>query len=225
MANEISNRTLAVLLMAAIATSLFGTFISLNKLNKIQPGLPGITGMASSNGTVSLEVTSLASFTVATNVNFGQIQPNTSGYFIDTDSDNDWAGGSANHCSDWTLTGASACSGLEIENDGNEVINLSFRTTTTPASLIGGTDPLFQFLVRNGNRSNSGDNGCTGTLGNTTWTNITAAFDYPICNTSTPNTGFNFTSANDMVTLEFRLWIPADAPQAGTSTATITISN
>jgi len=98
-------------------------------------------------GTVTLDVTGSASFKINSNVDFGTITPNSTGFWISTNSDNDWAG--STNCT----PASSACQGIVIENDGNEIINLSFNTSTGAATLIGGSSPAFNFLVRNGNQS------------------------------------------------------------------------
>jgi len=225
MSEQISNRTLAVLLVGAIAVSLFGTFISLEKLNSMG-GFGGITGMAT-NGTgyVQLDVTGLSSFTVvATTVNFGTIVPNASTFYITTNTDNVEGGVGATDCTGVT----SACSGIELMNDGNEVINVSFNTSSSATDLIGGTAPFFAFHVRSGNRSGAVDQGCNGSIpfnstGNS-WHNITPDTDYRICNsTSTLKSGFGYVDSADSITLEFNLSIPADAPVRSGSQADLTI--
>jgi hypothetical protein len=231
---EISNRTLAILLVGAIVVSLMGTFISLNKLSQIGPAqLNQMTGMYSINrsGTVLLGVTSSSSFKVNYNVDFGTIQPNATGFWISTDSDNTgWAGALAQNCSNATGN-LHSCSGLEIENDGNEVLNISFNTTMNASGLIGGTNPAFAFMARNGNLSGSVyQMGCNGTMPNSTlWTNIVANNSYILCNGSsigaTPSSGFGYVAGADKMTIEFNLTIPNDAPQKTSSTATIFLFN
>jgi len=219
MVQEITNKTLAFLLVGAIVISLFGTFISLSKLNAISPGLQGITGLAT-NGTgyVQLDVQSLASFRIeAATVDFGQITPNSTGFWISTESSNAWSG-SANNCSE----AAGPCAGIEIENDGNEVINISFNTTADADSLIGGTSPELFFKVVNGSRSGTLD-GCNGTIPYGVWTNLTSNTLFEICNGS-GNAGYSYIATGDRVTIEFNLTIPNDAPQR-TSQANITIWN
>ena len=225
MTNEISNKTLAILLVGAIFVSLIGTFISLNRLNQIGPmGLRGITGMQTAQGRVNLSVSGMASFTTNTNVDFGIITPNVTAYWISTNTDNIWAGGQANNCSD----ADGPCQGIEIQNDGNEILNITFNTTTNAASLIGGTGPSFMFNVRNGNRSGYGnENGCNGTLNyNVTgmWYEISAGTDYVLCN-GTKGAGLGFASGADKMTMEFNLTIPGDAPQSTDAVAVINLWN
>lgn len=223
MTNEISNKTLAFLLVGAIVVSLFGTFVSLDRLNKIDArDFELITGFATEGtGTVDLSVDALSSFRLAQiGVDFGTIQPNSTGFWISTETTNaPYSGG--NDCT--TVLGA--CSGIEIENDGNERINISFNTSFDADSLIGGTLPAFKFKIINGNRTGIGnENGCNGTiLHNVTWQEITADTVYPIC-TGTFNTGFMPQAQQDRITMEFNLTIPNDAPQAATQ-ATIELSN
>lgn len=224
----VSNKALAILLVGAIFVSLMGTFVSLNRLEQFQPtGLRGITGMYSDTGQVQLEVSELVSFTLNSNVDFGQITPNASQLWISTETNNSQWAGVANDCTD--LTGS--CFGLEIENDGNGLINLSFNTTSNASTFIGGTDqtPVFSFMMVNGNRSGFGnENGCNGTLGyNLSYTSITEDTDYLLCNNTITNSssGFNWEPGEDKMTMEFNLTIPTDAPQSGTKTATLTFFN
>jgi len=225
MTNEISNKTLAFLLIGAIVVSLFGTFVSLNKLNKISDyGLGGITGLITDSGTVTLDVSGLESFNVYTDVDFGSIIPNATKLWATTNTTNNWLGTFVNDCS----LPAGACQGLTIENDGNEVLNISFNTTEDAASLIGGTTPYFKFFTRNGNET-FGEGGCDGNIiynssSALVWTEILADTDYVICN-GTGGDGFDFQSGADTVTLEFNLTIPADAPKIQNSVADITIFN
>ena len=73
MADEISNKTLAFLLVVAIAISLGGTFVSMNRLNTLM-NLPGVTGFATANstGTANVTITASASIRFAVNnLDFG----------------------------------------------------------------------------------------------------------------------------------------------------------
>jgi len=238
MTQEISNKTLAFLLVGAIVVSLFGTFISLNRLDNIGPsGLRQITGMYtdSTTGTVQLNVQGDIAFSVVNSVNFGDVTPIT-GTLMNITTDNINAQGQGNDCT----TGAN-CMALEIQNDGNEVINLTFNVSTNAAGLIGGSAPAapgFYFYARNGNRTGvAASPGCTGNMSygrnnlglgaGTNWQSISTGANYSICvtnNTLAFTNGLNFTSGFDMVSIEFNLTIPADAVQ-GAKTATITIFN
>jgi len=228
MTDEITNKTLAFLLVGAILVSLFGTFISLSRLNQISDlGLFGITGRATS-GTVDLTVTGLQSFDVMTSVDFGTIQPNITSLWISTNSNNTWANDSGliNNCEKAT----DPCQGMVIKNDGNVVLNISFNSTEDAASLIGGAGPLFRFNVRNGNESGAtNEDGCSGAIPNNdsgaVWFDVAADTPYVLCNTSTAGTGFNYSEGSDKVTIEFNLTIPSDAPQVANTQALITVFN
>ncbi len=223
MKEEISNKTLAFLLVGAIVVSLFGTFISLDKLNKLS-GPTGITGMLTKQGTVQLDVTGLESFKVNSNVNFGYLAPNSSKLWASTNTKNNWLGGSANDCTDNTTGGANDCNGMIIENDGNAVLNISFNTTSDAASFIQGGGPSFSYYAREGNQT-GGEQGCTGSVTNLGpgWTEIAADTDYAICS-GNAGQGFEYATGSDKLALEFNLTIPADSPQ-GAKSATINIFN
>jgi len=236
MKEEISNKTLAFLLVGAIVVSLFGTFISLNRLDRLEPGLTGITGMYSDAGTVDLVVSGDISFTITKSVDFGTIEPMSGvDMNITTDHANEQAGTANNDC---TTVGGS-CDCLEIENDGNTVINLSFNSSEDADSLIGGTNPTFGFYVRNGDRNGAASNpGCNGAMWynrslwgklgseDEKWQEITADTNYTLCNTTEfrNGLGFNYTTGNDYISIEFNLTIPDDAV-AGTKSADIWVYN
>ena len=72
---EISNKTLTILLIVAIAVALGGTFTSLSMLSRIKAP---VTGLATSGtGKVNLSITSATSIVVSGNIDFG------SGYMSD----------------------------------------------------------------------------------------------------------------------------------------------
>ena len=161
MAEEISNRTLAILLVVAIAISLGGTIVSLNRLANVQA--PVITGFAGSDvGTATVNISSQASikFNVSS-VNFGNGWVNTSqgedSCRMSAEGD-DEASSSSSACTDeWDDDDWVA---LQIENDGN--VNITVNVSTDgPASEFVGTGGGFWFRV---NESKTGSCNSTNSL-------------------------------------------------------------
>jgi hypothetical protein len=221
---EISNKTLAVLLVGAIVVSLMGTLISLQRLSDLSPRGGQITGFATTNatGTVQVTVNTGASLAVRRNINFGSVTPNSTGFNISSD----FNGPESNDCST-----VGACSGLEIENDGNARINLTMNSSSNASDLIGGTNPIMSFYVANGNSSATGassrpDSSCTNinsTL-NVPWQNFQKNTNYVLCYSNNGLGGMWFNESNDTMTVEFNLTIPNDAAE-GAKTATIMFYN
>lgn len=117
---EITNKTLGLLLIAAIVVSLGGTFVSLNKL-----GDTSTTGYATNNqsGTVQLVVGSSLSILVTDDtINFGTCSPQAT--HITLDSENGAGVGDNIHCQTGTFPDY-----LTVQNDGNKDANVTVRTS------------------------------------------------------------------------------------------------
>ena len=135
--DEISNKTLAILLIGAIVISLGGTLISLNRLARIR--IPGITGFATDEATVGVEIseTTQVNWTTSTiswgtgTVAYGKICELNS-YDASFDSTN---------CSSFTPD----TDGLVLENTGNKNVSLNISTGKDANGFIGGTTPIYQW--------------------------------------------------------------------------------
>jgi hypothetical protein len=214
---EISNKTLAILMVGAIIVSLTGTLISINRVSKVSPYIPlgqqrQITGLAlQDTGNVTVNIQGQTSLAVRRGIDFGSITPN----------------GTLNISSDYTLIGRGGtydcsvvanCSGLELENDGNTALNVTMNSSSNATDLIGGTAPIWSFYVASGNGSNTGnatrpDGGCTNIppmYNSNAWTTFQKNTNYIICN-GTGSAGLWFNDTNDTITIEFNLTIPGDA--------------
>jgi hypothetical protein len=208
---ELTNKTLALLLVAAIAVSLAGTIISLNKLNNVPT-----TGYATSTATSNVTITSLNSvrFNVAS-IYFGSGSVNSSaGYNNCTLFANLTAVGG------WKSAGCINFAGSEpgpliIENDGNvNLTNVQLVSSVAAAAFIGGiaVTPVYQYLVIQ-NETGS----CATGLGPTTWTDVnTTGSGTSIC------TKMDWQDAADSIAVGVYIVIPADATGAKTSTWTVT---
>ncbi|USN45868.1 MAG: hypothetical protein H6502_01925 [Candidatus Woesearchaeota archaeon] len=109
---DVSNRTLAMILVAALVVSLGGTMMSLNLLSSMSRGGTDITGFASlANGSVLLNVSAQASITLLdSDIDFGNCQPQ--------------AGANSTITSDDSNDTASVCTGFnadqfDLQNNGN----------------------------------------------------------------------------------------------------------
>ncbi len=199
---DMSNKSLALLLVAAIVISLGGTLISLQKI-----GETGITGMAES-GKINVSVTSNAACKIDSNVSFGSGYPPTAGtYDLSSNIDNSAFEAGFTDCS------GSNC-GMQINNTGNEDLNVNFSSAQN-ASFIGGPDVVaadFEFMSRDGDNSGS-EGGCQ--AGTQTWTDVTTS-ETVICSNLTPS------ASADMMTIEYNVTLREDTP-TGSKGASITI--
>lgn len=205
MVDEISNKTLAVLLIVAIALSLGGTLVSLNRLSSVVRA-PGITGYATSvQGTTNVTIQTVASLRFAiANINFGVGAVNTTAgnTHCSIASSQTGAGSkdSSSSCINFTATGGTALKSFQLENDGNLALRVNFTSAEDAAAYLGGTSPLFRYKV--------GDNetSACGTLGPTTWTNILTTNNV-VCN----GTGMDFDPAHNSIYMDINLTIPYDS--------------
>ena len=134
---EISNKTLAILLIGAIVISLGGTLISLNRLARIR--IPGITGFAGTD-TATLDVT--ISDTTQVNWTTSTISwVNGTVVYQKRCELNSYATPDAANCTDFTPN----TDGLVLENTGNKNVSLNISTSKDAAGFIGGTAPGYQW--------------------------------------------------------------------------------
>src|SRR4030043_349020 len=146
---EMSNKSLALLLVAAIVISLGGTMISLNKLNQ------GYTGLAT--GKVELEVTQNASCNVDRNVSFGSSGKPTVTTVISTETTN--AGTNFSDCT----SGSFGCRGLEINNTGNVDLYINYTSNFNATGLLQGNYADTYFMTESKNGTVTGtEGGCRG---------------------------------------------------------------
>ncbi|MBN2459021.1 hypothetical protein JXB28_01950 [Candidatus Woesearchaeota archaeon] len=202
---DMSNKSLALLLVAAIVISLGGTMISLSRLNEA-----GFTGYAA-GGNVSLTVSSNASCVVSNNVSFGTGgQPPIT---INLSTEDDHSAYGFNNCE------SGDCTGINIENNGNVNLLVNFSSNFNATELLvqqsGLTQNDFMFKIKNG--TNVPDRqGCIGAE-LTDWSNVNKTDIMTVCD--------NLTSGDtaDTVTIEFNVTLEPDIV-AGTKTAILTIN-
>ena len=195
--DEISNKTLAILLIAAIVISLGGTLISLNRLARIRAP---ITGFATTDTAgVNLTISSLAevNFTIdEINWGTGTVVSGKTSCTLDSYSNPI----DTVNCSSFTAQP----DGLVLENIGNKNVTLNITTGKTAATFPGGTNPVYQFNV-----SDKDPNSCAGS-----WEIVQGAWqDAQVTNLSICNetNGFGSEAANDELYIDVRVVIPSDA--------------
>ena len=217
--DDISNRTLALLLVVAIVVSLTGTWISFFRLEQLGRYLPGITGAATdtSEGSISLTISAITevNFTTAS-IAWGTGAVDVGANACDIDSDGET--GSNNNCTSDPFD--SVTTGLVLENVGNKNVTLNISCGKTAASLLGGTGPSYSWNV-----TESDTDSCSGGLHrstvsdtNVSFTACTSTQTY-VCNET--GSGFLFNDTKDEFTFHIRLHIPSDSV-SGVLTDTIT---
>jgi len=201
---DINNRSLAMLLVVVIATSLAGTWLVLTKA----PGVLLITGRQTDTGTASVTVNTVSSidFTVDA-VAFGTGNVNTSNgntnCVLDTEGTNDAA-----KCTSFNTVTVP----FEITNTGNANLSVNLNFSNNAATFIGGTSPVYNYKVSE-NESNS----CAG--------GVTDATSYESVNNSDPEICANleYLDAKDSLNVDINITIPYDtATGAKSSTLTVT---
>lgn len=238
---QVSNKTLTFLLIAAIVVSVGGTIISINRINRLAQ-LPSITGMAGSGtGYVNVTIGSVASISVLEGqIDFGSCSPNaTIGSNLSSNvsdfSANSW--GSPGVCSG---SGVSAPDNITIKNDGNTFINVTVDTNTVASSLIGGNTPYppqFLFMTRNASSGSYGASsyapGCfnrTANKGTCSPASGTGGLQWNWKNFSLVNTAYcacdnlSYGTSANAIYLFAKLDVPADALQQGEQRATLTLT-
>jgi len=211
---DLSNKALALLLLVAIVVSIGGTMVSLNRLSALQ---------AATGFVVQTSDTGNTNFTIGTQLSIRFLQSTTNfgtGYVNVT--------GGNSFCRISTIDAAvnnSGCAGnfqigsnLTVENDGNQVVNVSLNFTKNATGFIGGTTytETFQYRVEN-----TEANSCQ------SFRNASAAFTevgsgnetYPYGSWVCQN--FDFDGASNLFNVGFRLEIPSDA-STGNHNVTIT---
>ncbi len=144
---EISNKTLALLVVAALVVVVVTTSIQLNKLNTLQFGPSGFA--TSGTGRVNLTIASSLNIEVDSNnntIDFGTCTPAaTLSPWIDSNS-------SVSNTTICNGTAASGRQGIQINNIGNVNANVTVVGECTPAALLpeaSGTSNQFQVWIAN----------------------------------------------------------------------------
>jgi len=238
--NDISNRTLAIILVAAILISFGGTLFGMSRLTAITGAkapkafVPLINAMASIEATVNLSVTELAEANwtpMGLNWSQGRVNPAKSGCTINSFGNTGVTSvyGTVNNCTDDPFEGGggvAVSTGLNFTNQGNTNITLKLKMDKTADTFIGGTGVSAKWNVSDAwGQLGAGEDLCfyarqnlsraSATAGN--WTAFATA-DSDVCD---GNASLRPTYRNNTLRVDFEFVIPSDAP-TGSKTAVIT---
>lgn len=216
---DISNKALALVLVAAIVVSLGGTFAAMDRLS----GFSGITARATAidTGTVQFEITS--NITIEFNpdtIDWGAGYV-TSGQQNCTLNTTAYAGAAAlggtnpAGCTNFSTVNTP----LTVRNIGSVNVSLNITSSADAASFIGGVNPSFMINVTN----NASNPGCPDELQPTDWTEVTTA-GFLVCGTAPTEEWFTFndgTGDPGAIDLNVFVRVPNDAP-SGAKLATLT---
>lgn len=210
---DLSNKTLGLLLVAAIVISIGGTIISLNKLDGVST-----TGYATNNetGTVTLTVPEALSIVLNdSDIDFGTCTLNTTrGYnFVDS-----LRSGTTYNNAECTLPNGFP-DYIIIRNDGNVNANVSLRTNTNGSTLFNDGGSSMAYQIDNGTSP-----GCAGgAVMQDSYLNFTvvgASNDYVVCSNLTTSA-----SAGTDVNLTIQAYLTNLATTGGSMTLTFEARN
>ncbi|MCX6709770.1 MAG: hypothetical protein NTV63_02325, partial [Candidatus Woesearchaeota archaeon] len=164
--DDISNNTLATLLVIAIIVSIGGTLISINKLSGM--GAPGLTGFATT-GKVNLTVQTTSGISVTQEIDFGTGYANVGTNCTMESNLSDGSRADADCLgTNWPSAIVDATKRhIMINNTGNQNINVSINASSVATSWIGANS-----TAEYGAQNASLYEGCPAT-NRTQWTTLT----------------------------------------------------
>ena len=229
--DDVSNKTVVMLLIATVVVSLGGAYVSLNAVNNKLSGigLSPITGLATTvpNGTATLIVSLVSSIQfsdAAVDFGTGSINTTLGNCTLSTTSAN--SGG----CVDFDAQ----ANGFTIENDGNTNLSITLVSDKTSANFIADGAGLFLWNVSvseagscvnaTGDRlavepNTTTNNGCGGDTDNT------CGAIYEAVSTTTKNIcpSLLFDDSSDALDIDINITIPVTSP-SGSKSAKLTIT-
>jgi len=203
---EESNKTLALLLVAAIVVSLGGTIISLNRLGQLELG--SATGRVVTEGTATVTINQTAVVDLTDNViafGEGSLNPGNDSCTL---SSNETVGLPTN-CGTWNWT-VNSPDKIVFENAGSATIDVTVGADADAAGFIGGTTPGFKYVCYD-SESETGSETYTGA---DTWLSFTGAGGQPCVQSLLA------ASASDAAGMKVQVTVGLGA--AGAKTATLT---
>jgi len=211
MGEDLSNKSLSILVIIALVISFGGTLIFYSKLQGININAAATTDQA----VARINITSRASinFTID-RVDWGTGSVNESASYctLNTEGLNP-----ASNCTNFTTV----TQGLRLENDGNRNVALNISTNNTPAQFIGGFNPVYQWKFTNNESDSCGSQG----VGSSCVTNATALQPQNYSTVSTTPTQvcpcFRAADPSDLIGIELQIRVPADS-YTGLRDSTIT---
>jgi hypothetical protein len=222
--DDISNKTLAILLVFAMAISLGGTLISLNRLRVTGTEVPGITGFGTGTGIANLSITSDTTISILTNIiDFGTGVVNitlscNNATLASSHNDTNWTAVTNVCWSNATVGGGGkiefSSEDIVIRNDGSVNVTLQMASSDdTAATFIGGTTaggPLYQY------RAHSNETDACDNANNQTWHDINSSNTMAVCDKLKAD------NSQDEVRVSIKVRIPSDAAGYKEDTLTFT---
>jgi hypothetical protein len=219
---EFSNKTLAWLVVATIVVSLGGMIVSLNKIGQSPTALVADSNKTG-NASVTIQSTTTLNFAVNA-LNFGSGSILAGAPFVCNMSN--FNSTTIVHNAGFTScdlfnNNTPANGYLQIENAGNQLMNISINFSTDARGFIGGgiqanaPAPQLWFKVDN----NGSEVGSCANLNASTqaWTNVSLGGKWNVCQ---GQTGLQSTDNLDSMAIGINVSIPYDAP-AGVGKAVI----
>ncbi|MFH1212121.1 MAG: hypothetical protein V1659_04305 [Candidatus Woesearchaeota archaeon] len=211
---DVSNKTLAFILIVSIVVTIGVAFVSIGRLSVIQN--MAITGFATDNetaaatGTLSITSTARLYFQRATCA-FG------SGY-VNTTGGNLWcnlSSGGGTFSKKYCL-GFTSGDNLRLRNDGNvKFTSVWLNSSHTAATFVGGSNPSLKIKATEESATT-----CTGTLNFSSMTEVSSAFTaHPGPKLCTE--GFNYNQSEDDITILINISLPYNS-LTGAKTVTLT---
>ncbi len=205
---DLTNRAVALLLVAAVAVSIFGAVLTLNRMAELTP--TGFATSADDSGQAQINVSAELSirFNQAV-INFGTGYVNASSTYcpLGTNGTTPQMG----LCVDFNTTIDEG--NLTIENTGNLVANLSLNFTKDADAFIGGTTPEFKYRVTEPREDESclgpsrNASNVDGAYANTNFDNVVEDTYQAICD------NFLFDNGNDELHVELFVRVPENSLQ------------
>ncbi len=215
---DISNKSLALFLIASILISAGGTFTALIKLDQLR-GARILTGFATSApaGQANVTVTSQIALTaIASFMNFGGGFANGSTCRLNSTN----TGLPIGNCTTFRDSNES----IVVRNDGNSNLSINVSFDKTNATWIGGSNPGVWFDASD-NETGSCANG-TRMYGPGNWTGLNRAANagYRVCQGSSSLGLMSFDDTKDAINIDLAVLIPPDATADGASGDNLTIT-
>ncbi len=201
MGEDLSNKTLTIIVAVTLLVCIGGTLVFYNKFEG-----DSISGALVEQAQARLNITARASINWTVNlVDWG------SGYVNDTASYcqlNTEGLNSPLNCTNFTTV----YQGLRLENDGNRNLQVNVSTNNTAAQFLGGTNPQYQWKWANNESDSCGSRG----IGINCVTNSSALnYQGSYSTTSASSTEicpcFRSQNPSDLLNLELQVRIPSDS--------------
>ncbi len=202
---DISNKTLAFFLVAAMIVSIAGTFISLNNMNRIQPGskLGGLTGFATNEtGNVTLQISKIASLRFANATldwGSGSVDGSAEDNFCTMETNG--SGWNNASCKDFNVVG----SHLVLENNGSLFVDVKLNFSNTSALMFPQDtyNPILQYNVTENETNSCGTAGAE--LTQSTWNNTIITYEPIVCS------NLSYADDTDSLAIEFKIGFSTQA--------------